>query len=76
MFYLKTVSNIESSTQLQLKTNISLLPHTFHVPKITSSTTKYQQIAWNKEEKYSVFHLPENLQRKNDVYTHPNYPLQ
>jgi len=47
-FYLKTASNIESSTQFWLKTSTSLLPHIFHLPKITSTTMKNQQIARNK----------------------------
>jgi hypothetical protein len=35
---------------------------------------KKQQTAQNKEEKYALIHLPQNLQRRNDIYTHPNYP--
>jgi len=60
-FYLKTASNIKSLTQLWLKTNIILLPHTFSLPKITSTTMKNQQIAWSKEGKYSLIYLPQNL---------------
>jgi len=52
-----------------------LLPLTFHLPKITSTTTKNQQIVRIKEDKYSCIHLPQNVQRENGIYTHPNYHL-
>jgi len=35
---------------------------------------KNQQTARNKEEKYTVTQLPQNLQR-NGIYTQPKYPL-
>ena len=73
-FYLKTASNIESSTQLCLKTNTSLLPHIFHLPKITSTTMKNLKIVRNKYNTYTLGHLPHNLKMKN-IYKHPNYPL-
>jgi len=73
-FYLKTASNIKSSTQLWLKTNTSLLPHIFHLPKITSTTMKNQEIARNKYDTYSLSHLPHNLKMKS-IYKHPNHPL-
>jgi hypothetical protein len=34
-----------------------------------------KQIARNTEEKYTLIHLPQNLQKQNAIYTHPNYPL-
>jgi hypothetical protein len=46
----------------------------FTYQKITSTTTKNQQIAQNKEEKYALIHFPQNLQRRNDIYANPNYP--
>ena len=70
-FYLKTASNTESSHQLWLKTNTSLLPHIFHLPKITSTTMKNQQIARNKEDTYSLSHLPHNLKRKKTSMNTP-----
>jgi hypothetical protein len=51
-----------------------LLPLTFQLPKITSTTAKNQQIVRIKE-KYSYVYLPQNVQRENGVYTHPNYHL-
>jgi len=74
-FYLKTVSNIESLSQLQLKINISPPPPHFTYQKLPQLQQKNQQISWYNEEKYSLIHLPQNLQQKNDIYTHPNYPL-
>jgi len=73
--YPKTLSNIESVNQLRLKTNLSLLPHIFHLSKITSTTEKNQQVSPNKEEKYTPIHLTQNLQRKSDIYTYPYYTL-
>jgi len=35
---------------------------------------KNQQIAQNKEEKHALIHFPQNLSRRYDIYTHPNYP--
>jgi hypothetical protein len=72
-FYLKTASNIESSL---VKDKHKPAP-SFHLSKITATTTKNQEIARNNEEKYSLIHLPQNLQQQNDIYTrtHPNYPL-
>ena len=74
-FYLKTASNIESLTQLWLNTNTSLLPHIFHLPNFTLTTTKNQKIARNKEDTYSLSHLPHNLKKKNNIYKHPHYSV-
>ena len=52
-----------------------LLPQTFHLPKITSTAMKNQQIVRIKEEKFSCIHLPQNVQTENSIYTHPNYYL-
>ena len=36
---------------------------------------KIKQTAQNKDEKYSLIHLPHNPHRKNDIYTSDNHPL-
>jgi hypothetical protein len=63
--YLETASNMESLTQRQIKTNIILLlPHTFHLPKITLPTMKNQQIAWNKEKTFLHPHTTKSTKEK------------
>jgi len=52
--------------------NINLLPHTLHLPTITSVTTvKNQQIPQAENILSPTFR---KIYNTNDIYTHPNYP--
>jgi len=62
--------NIESLTYLHLKTNISLPPHTFYLPKITSTTT-----VEIKRTKIFCYSLARKSTSENSIYTHPYYLL-
>jgi len=65
---------MESLTQSQIKTNIILLPHTYHLPKITLPTTKNQQIARNIKRNIPSSAYHKIYQRKvTSIHTHLNY---
>jgi len=72
-FNLKTPYNIEPLTLLWFKTNIGLLPHIFHLPKISID---YNGKSDCSEEGRKIFSHPLTAKstQENDIYTSPIYP--